>query len=84
MVRLLKTNGEIVENFTAETLKEKQDAVGGYIELVRLYDGSFLVVNEEGVYNALELNKKASEIANMHIVGNAIHITDADVQTFLN
>lgn len=84
MVRLLKTNGEIVENFTAETLKEKQEAVGGYIELIRLYDGSFLVVNEEGVYNALELNEKASEIANMHIVGNAIHITDADVQTFLN
>lgn len=84
MVRLIKTNGEIVENFTAETLKEKQDAVGGYIELVRLYDGSFLVVNEEGVYNALEVNEKASEIANMHIVGNAIHITDADVQTFLN
>jgi hypothetical protein len=84
MIRLLKTNGEIVENFTAETLKEKQEAVGGYIELIRLYDGSFLVVNEEGVYNALELNEKASEIANMHIVGNAIHITDADVQTFLN
>ena len=84
MVRLLKTNGEIVENFTAETLKEKQEAVGGYIELIRLYDGSFLVVNEEGVYNALELNEKASEIANMHIVGNAIHISDADVQTFLN
>jgi len=84
MVRLLKTNGEIVENFTAETLKEKQDAVGGYIELIRLYDGSFLVVNEEGVYNALEINEKASEIANMHIVGDAIHLTDADVQTFLN
>jgi len=84
MVRLLKTNGEIVENFIAETLKEKQDAVGGYIELIRLHDGSFLVVNEEGVYNALEINEKASEVANMHIVGDAIHLTDADVRTFLN
>ena len=84
MVKLLKTNGEIVENFIAETLKEKQDAVGGYIELVRLHDGSFLVVNEDGVYNALEINEKASQIANMHIVGDAIHITDADVRTFLN
>lgn len=84
MVKLLKTNGEIVENFIAETLKEKQDAVGGYIELVRLHDGSFLVVNEDGVYNALEINEKASQIANMHIVGDAIHLTDADVRTFLN
>ena len=57
MVRLLKTNGEIVENFIAETLKEKQDAVGGYIELVRLHDGSFLVVNEEGLMKQLAHNK---------------------------
>jgi len=84
MVRLLKTNGEIVENFIAETLKEKQDAVGGYIELIRIHDGSFLVVNEEGVYNSLEINEKASEVSNMHIVGDAIHLTDADIQTFLN
>lgn len=84
MVRLLKTNGEIVENFTAETLKEKQKAVGGYIELVRVHDGSFLVVNEDGIYNALEINENASKVANMHIVGDAIHITDADVSTFLD
>jgi (2Fe-2S) ferredoxin len=83
MVRLLKTNGEIVENFTAETLKEKQDAVGGYIELVRCPDSSFLVVNEEGIYNALQLNEEASRIANMHILGDAIHLTDSDINTFL-
>ena len=84
MVRLIKTNGEIIENFTAETLKEKQDAVGGYIELVRIYDGSFLLVNEEGLMKQLAHNKEASYIANMYIVGDVIHLTDADIQTFLN
>jgi hypothetical protein len=49
-----------------------------------VHDGSFLVVNEDGIYNALEINENASKVANMHIVGNAIHITDADVSTFLD
>lgn len=85
MVKLLKTNGEIIDNFTAETLKEKQDAVGGYIELVRIHDGSFLVVNEEGTFYAqLEYNENASSLANMQIVGDAIHLTDADISTFLD
>lgn len=84
MVKLFKTNGEIVENFTAETLKEKQEAVGGYIELVSIHDGSYLIVNEDGIYNALEINENASQIANMYIYGDAIHLTDSDIHKFLD
>lgn len=84
MVTLIKADGTTIKNFKAETLSAKQEAVGGYIELVRCPDNTFLVVNEDGIYNALELNEKASEIANMHILGDVIHLTDADIQTFLN
>ena len=34
MIQLIKSDGEVTNNFTADTLKEKQDAVGGYIEIV--------------------------------------------------
>lgn len=64
------------------TLKELQYYVGGYIELVRLNDNQFLIINEEGKLHNLPINKKATDLARAahcifasdYIVGDAIII----------
>ena len=66
MIQLIKSNGEVTDNFTADTLQEKQDAVGGYIEVVATRKGKVLIVNE-AIWKGLKKNKKASEIAEFHL-----------------
>lgn len=61
------------------SLKEMQDCVEGYIEMVWLKDGKILIVNEEGKINGLPVNDQASIIVNDQgiydiIVGNALLI----------
>jgi hypothetical protein len=70
-----KTNG-------AFALTELQDAVGGFIEIVRLKPGtpwSMLIVNEEGKLRNLPFNSKATEFAAIAlddcIVGDALLIS---------
>lgn len=63
---IYKENGEY-ENYSPEgkkfTLKELQKAVGGLIEFVELYDGTSLVVNEEGLLiSEPRINIKATAI----------------------
>ena len=58
MIQLIKSNGEVTDNFTADTLKEKQDAVGGYIEVVATRKGKVLIVNEEGHMKRLKKMKR--------------------------
>lgn len=58
-------------------LREMQDLVGGYIEVLWLKDGNVLVVNEEGKINGLPYNEEATQLIqengiNDLIVGNAI------------
>jgi len=53
------------------SLKEMQDVVGGYIELVRLDNGDYLVVNEEGILLNLRYNHLASE----HLIAHAKNYT---------
>ena len=66
------------------TLKELQDAVGGYIEVIRLKDGRLMIVNEEGLLQGLPVNIEATKIlrrdhsTTQYIVGNAI-VCDADM-----
>ena len=47
----IKTDGTIEEVALDKdnSLKQMQDAVGGYIELVRLTDDDVMIVNEEGL-----------------------------------
>ena len=66
-----------------ERLKLMQDAVGGYIEpisIMRYGDWSYIVVNEEGVLKDLPLNKKASMIAGMDILGIVVLCNFEDLE----
>ncbi len=84
MIQLIKSDGDVTDNFTADTLKEKQDAVGGYIEIVYPNADKVLIVNEEGLLKNLPFNAKASEIAGRHIVGDVICLDREDYHKFLN
>ena len=72
---LLKADG-IRQDLTPKekpTLKEMQDWVGGYIEIVRVnFEGKKvpMVVNEEGLIHRLPINYQASRIAGSPIVGD--------------
>jgi hypothetical protein len=89
---LIKANGE-VRDFTPANgrnfeLREMQQAVNGYIELVPIVNHvaimldrerlefspstHILVVNEEGLLEELEINQTASLLANQLIVGDVI------------
>ena len=55
------------------SLKELQEVVGGFIELVNdLPHGQVMVVNEDGRMLQLGLNDKASQIAGRMILGNVL------------
>jgi len=53
------------------TLKECQEFVGGYIEIVR-YGNKQIVVDEEGLLKGKPINVDATEEANRTIVGDAM------------
>ena len=60
------------------SLGELQGYVGGYIEIVQLNDGRYMVVNENGLSEGLPLNPLATAILqettgdDNFIVGNAL------------
>lgn len=66
MATIYKTNGECStatpKNGIAFSLKELQSIVGGYIELIDLYNGDLMVINEEGKLIGLDINAKATLI----------------------
>jgi|TARA_R100000084_G_scaffold109145_2_gene74229 hypothetical protein len=70
----IKTDGTIEEVAIDKdnSLKQMQDAVGGYIELVRLTDDDVMIVNEEGLIFGLPVNEHASKLAGQSIVGNVL------------
>jgi hypothetical protein len=81
MALIIKTNGETENigpsNGTVFTLKELQQAVGGYIEIVQVttgdYAGKLMLVDEEGkLKEDAQVNKEASNIVGMQIVGQVI------------
>jgi hypothetical protein len=49
-----------------------QEIVGGYIEVVYLWEGDQMIVNEEGLLQKLDINREASRIAQKLIVGDVI------------
>lgn len=54
------------------SLKKMQEIVGGYIEVVYLWEGDQMIVNEEGLLQKLDINREASRIAQKLIVGDVI------------
>jgi alpha-acetolactate decarboxylase len=59
------------------TLDEMQSAVGGYVEMVVLRDGTIMLCNEEGRLQNLPVNRAASYLAERIIVGTVI-VANAD------
>jgi len=63
------------------SLKELQEAVGGYIELVSIDDGKLMVVDEEGKLKAdAQVNEEASRIAGQQIVGQVLIIDKNQIE----
>lgn len=55
------------------SLKEVQEIVEGYIELVPIKnDKFFFIVNEEGLLKGLEVNELARQMFGLDVVGNLI------------
>ncbi len=94
--KLVKTDGNI-QDFTlarqsSVRLRSMQQAVGGFIEYVRLpkapiildgfppiFEPCTMVVNEEGLIYKLPVNFTASLIAQRHIVGDVIIIPNKEL-----
>jgi hypothetical protein len=56
-------------------LKEMQEIVGGYLQIVHLKDGRLMVINEEGKMDHLDYNEQATHLYNNQydfIVGDVI------------
>lgn len=73
-MKALKLEGRKHEVIDIEnTLEALQNAVGGYIETVRLrVDNAVMIVNEEGLLLGLPFNAVASALAGQTIVGVAL------------
>jgi len=59
------------------TLDEMQSAVGGYVEMVVLRDGTIMLMDEDGRSKNLPVNRAASYLAQRIVVGTVI-IANAD------
>ena len=57
------------------SLEEAQKLVGGYVELIKLPDGSQLFVDEDGRSKGLDLNPLATALYGQRIIGPALHLT---------
>lgn len=57
------------------TLKELQEIVEGYIEVINLPGDIQMIVNEEGKLYDLDINLQASILAKQTIVGNVALLT---------
>jgi hypothetical protein len=79
---------------TAELqLKQLQQFVGGYIELVYMNDGSVFVINEEGMLMGLPANREATRLlrltgtnvlmANGYLQGPALYLTEAEYLEYM-
>lgn len=84
MAKLIAPNGVISFTQPANgkhfSLKELQEAVEGYIEIVRLENDLIMVVNEEGRLRNLPFNESASALAKQSIVGRVLICKDNEVK----
>jgi hypothetical protein len=76
MNKLIQADGVVKDikpaNGKTYSLKELQEFVGGYIELVSLPDNLIMLVNEEGYNENLPPNNSVRLLFNKQIVGNAV------------
>ena len=66
MAHIIKTDGSVIDitpkNGTDFKLKELNDIVGGYVEIVYLNESGIMVLNEEGKLLDLPINDRATII----------------------
>jgi hypothetical protein len=77
-ITIFKTDGTgIVKKFAnSPTLKEMQEMVGGYIQLIPMQKTQeFMVVNEDGLPNGLPYNK----LAQIYLHRNAPNYADNNI-----
>ena len=70
------------------SLKEMQEVVGGYIEILSLPDGRKMAINEEGLIKELLVNSSATKLLEgagyppaTRIVGNALVMDAHQLET---
>jgi len=76
MAKIIRVNGQTEEVEPADgkvfSLKEMQEIVGGWIEIIYLRDCRVVVVNEEGRIRGLQHNESASQITVGQVFGNIV------------
>lgn len=90
MATIYKTSGECIEiapkNGSDFSLSELQSIVSGYIEIINLFDGRIMVVNEEGKLKGLAINHVATRIFNeafpttLDVVGDVLVCANDEVK----
>ena len=80
MAILIKTNGEVIDNYDSSGLRNKQQAVGGYIEYVVTPLEMTFIVNEEGVINGMEPNRIATGMAGMLLFGDVLMLSKKEME----
>lgn len=84
MATLIKPDGTIHEvqpmNKQDFQLREIQQNVEGYFEIIHLPEDKLMLVNEEGLLKQLQYNLIASMIAGQDIVGNALVCSSSEVK----
>ena len=80
MAILIKTSGEVIDNYDSSGLNNKQQAVGGLIEYVVTDLEMTFIVNEEGVMNGLEPNRIATGMAGVLLFGDVLMLTKKEVE----
>lgn len=84
--RWIKASGEETRLFPSGkqwSLKEMQDKVGGYVEIIyrtSLSQNYVMVANEEGRLQGLPVNEKASEVAGQMIVGDVLIVPRKEIK----
>lgn len=77
---IIKSDGTITPYSPADgrafTLKEMQQAVGGYIQQVGRFQNKSIWADEEGLLKELPLNEKASRLCFRPIVGDVLVCLD--------
>lgn len=77
---LIKTSGEVIDNYDSSGLSKKQQAVGGLIEYVITDLGMTFIVNEDGVMNGLEPNRIATGMAGVLLFGDVLMLSKKELE----
>lgn len=82
MAWIIKPDGQVATEIDPKqiTLAKAQEIVGGYVERIKLLDGSVMLVNEEGKMHSLPPNWAATAMyargtaVSDLVVGTVLHI----------